>query len=300
MSTPSSFKTLHSFVVNIDKEVTEVTTTEENGQKVTRESKTTKSVPHTIVLKEPSRRERQDLSLFQGVMYNEAISKGLLPKVVMQQKVGRDAASPLSEDEDKNIAAMNARLQELSNDYMRINANREPDNDELKARKDRLLLEYSALYKKVEDLNTAYQSVYAYTAENYMQTKTLSWLSLFLTYLKTTPDAKPEPMFPGTDFATKEEKAGDMDDIGDALYKAALEKLPTYWMLYLFNRANKPEDFARIEEEWAKQLAAAAKMKEEADAVKAKAVVASPTPAPVPEVAAEPTPVMADLVVATP
>jgi hypothetical protein len=261
MST-TSFKALHSFTVNLDKEVTETTTRTENGQEITIKTKSVKSVPHIIVLKEPSRRERQDLSLFQGVMYNEAISKGLLPKVVMQQRVGRDANSPLSEDEDKNLVVMNARLEELREDYTRLN--RETETDELKARKEKVLVEFGVLSKKVEDLNTAYQSVYAYTAENYMQTKTLSWLTLFLTYTQAAADAKPEPLFAGADFAVKEERAGEMEDTGDALYKAALEKLPTYWMLYLFNRANKAEDFARIEEEWKKAQEMAAKMKEEA------------------------------------
>ncbi len=263
-----SFKTLHSFIISIDKEVTETSTREEGGQTITVTSKVTKPIPHTVVLKEPSRREKQDLSLFQGVMYNEAITKGLLPKVVMQQKVGKDANSPLSGDEDKNVAAMNQRLQELSNDFMRLNANHEPDSDDLKARKQRLLTEYTALYKRVEDLNTAYQSVYAYTAENYMQTKTLSWLTLFLTYIKPAPDANPSPYFGSGDFVAREERSADLEDSGDALYKTMLEKLPTYWMLYLFGRANKPEDFIKVEEDWAKQVEADRKMREEAEKVK--------------------------------
>lgn len=284
--TPTSFKTLHSFTVSLDKEVTETTTREENGQKITVESKVTKSVPHTVVLKEPSRRERQELALFQQVSYNEAITKGLLPKIVMQQKLAKEANSPLSETEDKNIALMNARLEELSAAYTKLNTTPDPISDELRASKEKVLVEYLALYKKVEDLNTAYQSVYAYTAENYMQTKTLTWLTLFLTYTRTAPDAAPAPMFPGTDYATKEDRAGDLEDAGDPLFKASLEKLSTYWHLYLFNRANKPEDFARIEVEWAKRQAEQAKMKEEAEKAAAQIKAAAEAPvAPAPTLA---------------
>jgi hypothetical protein len=187
----------------------------------------------------------------------------------MQQKIGRDATNPLSEDEDKNLAAMNSRLQELSNDYIRLNANHAAETDEQKERKQRLLLEYTVLHKKVEDINTAYQSVYAHTAENYMQTKTLSWLTLFLTYkLGAAGMSKPEPFFAGADFVAKEEHAADLEDSKDALYEAALTKLPTYWMLFLFGRANKPEDFARIEEEWEKQVELSRKADEEAEKAK--------------------------------
>ncbi len=274
-----SFKLLHSFTVSIDREVTETATREENGQTISVTSKVTKAVPHTIVLKEPSRREKQDLALFQQIAYNEAITKGLLPKIVMQQKVGKDGA--LSEDQDKSIAAMNQRLQELSNDFMRLNANAEPDSDDLKARKERLLMEHSALRKRVEDLETAYQSVYAYTAENYMQTKTLSWLTLFLTYLQS--GAKQEAYFAGADFAAREDRAADLDDANDPLYRAVMEKLPVLWMLYLFGRASKPEDFTRIEDEWSKQVEADRKMREEAE--KAAAVAISEvTPAALPDI----------------
>ncbi len=276
--TPTSFKTLHSFVVNIDKEITKTVTREENGQKITVESKVTEAVPYTVVLKEPSRRERQDLDLFQKITYSKAIDLGMLPKAKMQQIMSKDAKSALSEDDDKNIAAMTAHLEELSDAYKKLNSSENPLNDELKASKEKILTEYLALYKKVEDLNTSYQSLYAYTAETYMQTETLNWLTLFLTYLKTTPDAKPEPLFPGADYATKKDRSGDMEDASDPLFKASVERLATYWHLYLFNRANKPEDFERIETAWKKREEEIAKMK--ADAEKAKlATEAPPAPA---------------------
>lgn len=277
-----SFKTLHTFTVNLDREVTETTTREEDGQTITTSKKVTKPVPHIVVLKEPTRSEKQALALHQQVSYNDAITKGLLPKVVMQQKLARDANSPLSEDEDKNIAAMNQRLQELSNDYMRLSANHEPETDELKTRKAKLALEYSMLAKRVEDLNTAYQSVYAYTAESHMQVKALSWLVLYLTYIKAGPDAKPEPLFPGADFAAKEERANDMEDSGDDLYKAVMEggKLSLYWQLFLFGRASKTEDFVEIEDQWRKQVEASEKMKEEAVAKATEAAVRAATVTP--------------------
>lgn len=265
-----SFKTLHSFTVTIKQVVPEVTTRVEGGQTITTKTDVEKDVHHKFVLKEPSRREKQELALFQDVMYNEAINKGLLPQIVMQQKLGKQADSPLSGDEDKNLTAMNARLQELANDYMRLNASHTPETDEQKERKQRLQLEYMVLYKKVEDLNTAYQSIYAHTAEKYKQTKTLNWLTLFLTFkAPTTPEGKPEAYFVGSDFIAREDFSADLDDAGDKLHRALVEKVSVYWMLYLFNRANTPEDFVRIEEEWAKQEEAGRKIKEEADKVAA-------------------------------
>lgn len=278
MSTPTSFKTLHSFVVNLDKEVTETTTREENGQKITVESKSIKSVPTTVLLKEPSRRERQELTLFQQVTYNKAIELGLLPKIVMQQKLAKDSGA-LSVGDDKSIAAMAARLHELSTEYLRLTMDKAPETDETKTRKEKLLQEYGALYQRAEELNASYQSVYAYTADTYTQNKTLSWLLLFLTYARATPGAAPTPMFAGSDFTAKENHAGDMDDAGDLLWKAVTDKdrLNKYWQLYLFNQANKTEDFVKHEEEWKRLEDARAKMAEDAAKAEEKTKVETPT-----------------------
>jgi hypothetical protein len=289
----SSFKSLHSFTVTLDKEVSETTTREENGQTITVTSKVTKPLAYTILLKEPSRSEKNELALFKDVTYGYAIDKGLVTKLKMQQKLGKsDPTNPLSEDEDKNLSALSVRLQELEADYLRLNSSTTPETMETKERKEKILLEYLVLRKKIEDMNTSYQSVYAHTAENYTQTKMLTWLTLFLTYVKdptNLSDSVPRPMFLGNDYDSKEEKLGELEDAEDPLYLKALEKLPTYWMLYLFGRANKPDDFKEIEESWEKEK----KLREEMEArakVEAEkaAVVAEPVAAPAPVAPPEP------------
>ena len=258
-----SFKILHQFTVTIDKEVEETTTTTQDGKEITTKSKVTKGVPYTIVLKEPTRRERQEISLFSNIAYNKGINLGLLPKLVMTQKLSKDPNNPISGDDDKTLASMSSKLQELANDYIRLNAQSSNETTEAMERKERLLLEYIALQKKVTDINTAYQSVFAHTAEQYSQNRSLVWLTLFLSYIKTA-EGKYEPLFPGADFDAKEERLGEMEDSADPIYMKAVEKLSTYTMLYFFGRASKPEDFAKIEDEWMKQADADKLLKEQA------------------------------------
>lgn len=286
----SSFRTLHSFAVVLEKEITETSVREENGQKITVESKVKKPLDYTVLLKEPSRREKTELALFKDVTYGEAVKKGLIPKVLMQQILGKgDATNPLSENEDKNLEALNKRIADLANEYIRLNGNTsEPaeDTEERKARRAQVLQEWITLQNKAIDLNAAYQSVYASTAEHYTQTKMLTWLSLFLTYVKdpTLPsDSVPRPLFPGGDYAAKDAVLADLEDAQDPLLMKVLEKLPSYWMLYLFGRATTPEDFKNIEEDWAKEKALrdeAAKEKTDKKEVEPKTdPVAAPTEA---------------------
>lgn len=260
-----SFKILHQFIVNIDKEIEETTTRTENGKEITEKVKITKAVPHTVVLKEPSRREKQDLAMFQGVAYSEAINIGLLPRLIMTQKLSKDPSNPISGDEDRTLASMNARLGELANDYIRLNANSNSETEEFKDKKIKISIEWEALRKKVVDINTAYQSVFAHTAEQYQQNRALTWLTLFLTFVKVGD--KHEPMFFGNDIKSKEEKLGDLEDNLDKLYMGALDKLATYWMLFYFGRAANSEEFAKVEAQWNKEIDAAQKIKDDNEKV---------------------------------
>ena len=189
-----SFRTLHSYVVTLTKEVEETTTRQEGGQTITTTAKVTKEVPHTIILKEPNRRERQELVLFQSTTYNRAIELGLLPKLVMQQKLAKDGANnPLSKEEDANLRAMTERLMQLQNDFSLLGKAEDEvvDKESLKERKERLLVEYMAVQSKVLDLEQAYQSVYQHTAERYTENRALQWLTLFLTYYQVPGDSAP-------------------------------------------------------------------------------------------------------------
>ncbi len=283
-----SFKTLHSFTITLDRTVTETAVREENGQKITVETKVVKPVEHVVLLKEPSRREKNELALFKDVTYGDAISKGLVTKLKMQQLLGRnDPTNPLSEAEDKNLTALNRRLTDLSNSYMQLNGKEVTPSKEVEDRKAEILLEWGVLQQKALDLNGAYQSVYAHTAESYTQTKMLMWLTLYLTYIKEAGATEPRALFPGADYAAKENVMADLEDTSDPLFAkvTADGKLSTYWMLFLFGRAGSPEDYKAIEEDWAKEKAmkeeAEAKLKaaEEAAAAEAKAKVAADAPA---------------------
>lgn len=255
-----AFKPLHQFTIMLDKEIEETSTRVENGAEITTKAKVTKSVPHIIVLKEPTRKEKQALSLFSSQAHNNAVNMGLLTKLAMIQKISKSMGDPLSSDADTNLAAMNSRLQELANDYIRYNT--QPDQtDEIKERKARLSTEYMALSKKVADLETAYQSVFANTAEQYQQNQVLTWLALFLTFVQV--NGKPEPMFVGATFEVKEDRLGDLEDAQDKLYLAAVQKVSTCWMLFYFGQAASASDFEIWEQRWLKEIDASKKVSED-------------------------------------
>lgn len=272
-----SFKTLYQFPVNIDQEVEEVTTKSENGQEITIKTKVKKSVPVKILMKELTRREKQDLNVWYAKNYNEAINvHGLSPRVFIVQKFLRDPNNPLSEDQDRNLAKMYEDLEAAKNDYVRVSALK--DDEYSQDRKQRIVQNFITLQRKVMDIETAYKSIFAHTAENFAQNKAITWLVLFLSYSQKG-EAAPEPLFLGKDFAEKEDRLFNLEDSSDPLYMAAVEKLSTFWGLYYFGQASTKEDFDKVEADFAKQLEDERKADEEAKREQENTAKAASVPA---------------------
>jgi hypothetical protein len=246
-----AFKILHSFVVNLDKEVEKTETRTENGQEITVKTKVKEPVPHTIVFKEPTRREKQELSLFYGTSYNEALDKKLWPKILVVQKYLKDPTSPLSQNEDRNLSALYSQLDSLRNDHLRLSTL--PESDEQKTKLKEVTMQYIAVRQRAEDIESAYSSLFAHTAENYAQDQAIQWEIFNLFYLQTGD--KYEPLFKGANFEEKQTYMFDLEDKNDELYFASINKMSLYAGLYFMGRAVTPDDFKKLEEELAKQLA---------------------------------------------
>lgn len=294
------FRILHTYTVMLEKTVTEKTTREENGQRITVETPVVKQVPYTIIMKEPNRPQRTELAFFKDVTYGKAIKEGLMPKAFMQQVLGRaDPNNPLSQEEDKALGALNRRLIDLANEHMRLSSETlsGPATEETKQRKAEVAEEWLTLQNKAIGLIAAYHSVYDSTAERYTEAKMLTWLELYLTFVRDPDMADtqpPRPLFPGNDYATKDTVWGDMEEAKDPLLAKLMEedRFASLWKAYLYGRASSPEDFRAMEEEWAKEKAlraeAEARERKEADAEVAKVVTPQDEVAAVP--VAEPAP----------
>lgn len=245
-----AIKKLHTFNILQTKEVEEISTKTENGVETTVKTKVKKEVPVTFFIKEPNRREKQDLSLFYGISYNEALEKGLMPKILLVQKVLKKGDSPLSLDEDKNLAQMYDRLNECRNDYIRINGLQ--DSDEQKARKEEILTDYLTIQKKVIDVESSYRSLFAHTAESFAQNKAITWLVLNLTYQVNGQNE--DVYFKGKTFSDKETFLFDLEEASDEIYFKVVDKLSTYCTLYFLGQATTADEFKKIDEQMEKEL----------------------------------------------
>lgn len=260
-----SIKRLHTFTVKLNREVEDISTSTQDGKEITVKSKVVKEVPITFAIKEPNRRERQDLSLFYGISYNEALEKKLMPKVLLVQKVLRngDSDSPLSLDEDKNLAKMYEQINSYRDEFIRLDV----DNitEEQKKRKEEVLSNFIILQKKIVDIQTAYQSLFSHTAEAYAQNKMATWAVLNLSY-KVNDKGEEEPYFAGKTFEDKENTMFDLEEKRDELYFKAIEKLSTYCGLYIIQKLVTPEQFKEFDEQMEKEakLSEQARLTEEA------------------------------------
>ncbi len=243
-------KLLHSFEIVLEHTEIKKDVIEENGSKITKETPVKIMVPHTIVFKEPSRREKQELSLFYSVTYTEALDKKLWPKVLMVQKLLKDPSSPLSQGEDENLSKLYEELEGIRNDLFRVGSL--PETEEQKIKKEQLSVKYLSLQRKVMDIETAYQSLFAHTAESYAKDLTLQWIVYNLFYIRD--GEKYKPFFEGKDFESRRDFAYGLEEKNDELYLKSVDKMALYAGLYFLGQANKSEDFKSIDVALLEQL----------------------------------------------
>lgn len=235
------FKALHSFTLSLPRTREKVETRTEGGQTISVTSTVTEATPFTISLKEPTRRERDALAMFNTKMATRAVMElGLVPKAILVQKITKDHPGSLYQEDDPRFVKMNAELKELSAAFITLDAVDSPDT---KKRKDAIQAEFFALVYRLNELRTSYDFITQHTAESYAENKMLTWLVLMLSYMNG------EPLFKGANYEARETYYLDAEEQGDDLIAGALPKLSQYWAAYLYRGISTPEEFAKLDAE---------------------------------------------------
>lgn len=266
----TDIKALHTWTIELTREVEETTTETRDGQeaKVTRKVK--KAVPTEMALKQPSRRELRQADLFYGTEVNRFMSMGFLQRSIVANKHMDLTGGVLSGKERLDAARLSARSVELERDLVSM-------NDGTAEEKEKIQTELAAVKTEISNIIALNESVFSQTAEARAQGQLGQWFAFFLIYIQR--NGKWTPYFEGDTFEKKEEFAWGLEEKNDEFYIAAIQKILTY--VHFFNRgANKPEHFKLVDVELEKEMA---RMRDEAKAKEA-AVLAAKTAAEQPAV----------------
>lgn len=238
---------LYEFKVSVNTEVEKTEVKTENGQEITVKTKVNEPVEYTIVLKKPARKETDQFRLFYGGQIKRAIDAGLMTKAVLVNKHIDGAGALLSKETAKRIAELTILINNLDSQIVTLGVVPEGDDKKADLQSDLLgkLLDAKRELQAIENSN---QVVFQNTAESYAQERSNLWLIFNQTYIEKGGSIN--PMFKGNNFDEKEESYFNLEESGEKVYTAAIEKLALYWGLYSVGRISKPEDFKKLEEEF--------------------------------------------------
>ena len=218
----SETKTLHTFVVK-DKELKDV----------------------KFAIKQPSRREWNEVGKFYRVKFNELQKEGFLTKNMIIANAEQHGNGLLSQDSVKKMTDLRVELQKTQAELIEAQIRYKDDFDKQDVHTKPIYERMSKTNQELVSLESYYQSSFENSVEAQAETYTVLYLLYFFT-LKEVGGVWGE-FFTGKTFAEKENSDFNFSDNEDFLYLKVREKLLTYFTLYFKGVISDKEDFEKLE-----------------------------------------------------
>lgn len=177
-------KILYKFIANKTQKVEEKT---DNGDGSFTTKLVDKPFPVEIYLKHPSRRDREDISVFYNGAYGAALKKGLQTADVIRRCL-LDSGGTLAQHDLEQADQLLKELTLTANAIQEALLEKKDDSD--------LQKQYSELLEAFEKIERSQREVFSKSAEAHAQNKTVEWCVLNFTF---TQNEKKEYVyvFPG-------------------------------------------------------------------------------------------------------
>tara|TARA_R110000765_G_scaffold392769_1_gene485960 strand:+ start:174 stop:929 length:756 start_codon:yes stop_codon:yes gene_type:complete len=246
------FKELYSFDLDEEKEI-EKTHTRKNkktGEETTVTKKVKETVPITVRLKRPSRRELEDAELEYSVEMSRCVKRGILTKAMLYKKYS-DTGGVWSEDDAKDYGKLYKEIFDIQNNYARLETV-EKKTAKQKEKLEKIKTELAETRRKIVDAESAMHSLFDHTADIKAQNRLLLWYTLMLTHIQREDDEEPLSYFDGEDFDQKLEDYYLKEDETSDFYEAVVKKVTTVLAFWFFNQASSPDEFNKLIEDMEK------------------------------------------------
>lgn len=203
-------------------------------------------VPITVIFKKPNRLEIEEADSIFSIEFGKCVRNGYLTKPLIEKLYNeKDKSGILSEDYTAKYISLLEKFWHVQNDYTKIQIKSDKSNFD-KEEMGRLAVEFTQIKNEIQTLESTRNSLFQHTAENKAQTKTILWLTLFLTHIKEG-DNTPYLFFKGKSL---EEKLDDYEkkvESEDDFTYQVIEKMMFVAGLYFLGKANSQADFEAIE-----------------------------------------------------
>lgn len=228
--------------------------TDADGKETIVSTKTKKNVPVGLKLLKPNRKLLEDGEMYYAVKLSEGVKAGLLTRTQIAKRYDDDGGIFTDSERKRRVEIFDLLLEQeraLFGEEIKT-------SEKTQEQKEGMLTEILLLRKELEDMENSYQYIFEQTAENKARNKTIMWWTLNLAYIKNENDEEYQRLFGEGTFDDKLTKYEDMEESLDKHIKSAMQKsafLVSYWYI---SKNTTPEDFKRVEENFAESFSDAA------------------------------------------
>jgi hypothetical protein len=209
----------HLYTTTITRVVsTDVTKTEKrDGKDVSVTEKIDKEIPVKLVIRNPTRKERDDADEYYSIELSNLISKGVLTKHMLRKKIIDGAGGFLTNTESQEFNDVLKKMQNLETEYQRLlliaDKERTPEDKE---KLDKIQGEWAAIQSNIMQLEQTQQSLFNHTAENIASNKLVTYFVLGLSCVEEGSELK--PIFEGKTLEQKYQKYDEIESGGDKFW----------------------------------------------------------------------------------
>lgn len=195
--------------------------------------------PITVVLKSPSRQDRNQMSIAYSAELHKCLAAGISSESMIRRAVLDGGGGYMPKYDIEQLHLLWKEYNELS---LQISTKRNESIDVTNEEEDLL-----GIYKKIYAIESSYNAIFDNCAEARAAKHSLTWAALYLTYTKEGED-KYTPVFLGPTFEMKLNIYYDMCDNEDkfAFELGCFDRSYVYVDRYINGDAENKEDFDKI------------------------------------------------------
>lgn len=207
MTTPTKYRFVDEFTVDIDREVDETTTRVEEGKTISETIKVKRKVAVPFGFKKPSRAEAQDADIERSVWETKFVTAGILPRALLL-KTYANYGGILSDNDRDRYMKMQKDLLDTQERLTSLRADK--DNPEIESLKIRFL----TLRQDILEFEQEQSAFFSNTAEAKARDKLIEWLAIHMTFYRPIDDGgAPGEWTPYFKGANTGEKLAALDEV---------------------------------------------------------------------------------------
>lgn len=239
-------KYIYDFTVKVPTEIERESKTVENGVETTIKVKEKGTKDVKILIKKPSRKEREEADLEYSRYFFQMQDAGLYTKQQVAKRYN-DAGGDLSKTEVEFYNELQLKLTTFTMEAQRYLIRGNSATEEEKKIGEEALTNITIVKRQIIDFETQRSEVFNHTADNKAFLRLLNWFTVFLGYKEE--DGVISPLFAGDSFEKKMDDFESKIDSEDPLIFVVKDKLPAFIAYWFTSGAKTKEDFKPIEEE---------------------------------------------------